>query len=331
MDIDFVLPWVDGSDPAWRAEREKYAPGEGEDGGEARYRDWGTLRYWFRGVAAFAPWVRRVHFVTWGHVPAWLNADEPRLRIVRHQDYIPPEYLPTFSSHAIELNMHRIPDLSEHFVYFNDDVYLTAPVREQDFFRNGLACDTCRLTMTHARSVNDVFAHIALNNVGLLNRHLDHAKYMRLNRRRWFSPKNGLRSVARSAMLSFWPYFTGFASPHLAVAYEKRAFEEIWLAEPRELDATCRRRFRSMADVSQLAARSWRLARGHFSPSRPLGMPFFPSGDAGVARAARAIVSQQFRMLCVNDDDAGFDFELERDRLIAAFEQILPAKCSFER
>ena len=331
MDIDFVLPWVDGSDPAWRAEREKYAPGEGEDGGEARYRDWGTLRYWFRGVAAFAPWVRRVHFVTWGHVPAWLNANEPRLRIVRHQDYIPPKYLPTFSSHAIELNMHRIPELSEHFVYFNDDVYLTAPVREQDFFRNGLACDTCRLTMTHARSVNDVFAHIALNNVGLLNRHLDHAKYMRLNRRRWFSPKNGLRSVARSAMLSFWPYFTGFASPHLAVAYEKRAFEEIWLAEPRELDATCRRRFRSMADVSQLAARSWRLARGHFSPSRPLGMPFFPSGDAGVARAARAIVSQQFRMLCVNDDDAGFDFELERDRLIAAFEQILPAKCSFER
>ena len=331
MEIDFVLPWVDGADPAWQAQKARFAPAEGQDAREARFRDWGTLRYWFRGVAAFAPWVRRVHFVTWGHVPAWLNADEPRLRIVRHQDYIPPEYLPTFSSHAIELNMHRIPDLSEHFVYFNDDVYLTAPVREQDFFRNGLACDTCRLTMTHARSVNDVFAHIALNNVGLLNRHLDHAKYMRLNRRRWFSPKNGLRSVARSAMLSFWPYFTGFASPHLAVAYEKRAFEEIWLAEPRELDATCRRRFRSMADVSQLAARSWRLARGHFSPSRPLGMPFFPSGDAGVARAARAIVSQQFRMLCVNDDDAGFDFELERDRLIAAFEQILPAKCSFER
>ncbi len=331
MEIDFVLPWVDGSDPAWRAEREKYAPGEGEDGGAARYRDWGTLRYWFRGVAAFAPWVRRVHFVTWGHVPAWLNADEPRLRIVRHQDYIPPEYLPTFSSHTIELNMHRIPDLSEHFVYFNDDVYLTSPVREQDFFRDGLPCDTCRFTVAHARSADDVFAHIALNNVGILNRYLDRAMYLRLNRRKWFSPKNGMRSVVRSALLSFWPYFTGFASPHLAVAYERRTFEQLWMAGARELDATCRRRFRSMADVSQHAARSWQLAHGRFAPSKPLGTPFFPRREGGVAQAAAAIAARRYRMLCVNDDDTGFDFETERRKLIAAFEQILPQKCSFER
>ena len=56
-----------------------------------------------------------------------LEPDHPKLHIVNHRDFIPEEYLPTFSSHAIELNMHRIPDLAEHFLYFNDDVYLMKP------------------------------------------------------------------------------------------------------------------------------------------------------------------------------------------------------------
>ena len=68
--------------------------------------------------------MRKVHLLTYGHLPAWLEPDHPKLHIVNHRDFIPEEYLPTFSSHAIELNMHRIPDLAEHFLYFNDDVYL---------------------------------------------------------------------------------------------------------------------------------------------------------------------------------------------------------------
>ena len=111
-----------------------------------RYREWDTLRYWFRAVEKYAPWVNQVYFVTCGHVPKWLNMDAPKLHFVRHQDYIPEQYLPTFSSHPIELNLHRIEGLSEHFVYFNDDFYLTAPVQETDFFVNGLPCDSLEET-----------------------------------------------------------------------------------------------------------------------------------------------------------------------------------------
>ena len=101
--------------------------------------------------------------------------------------------------------------------------------------------------------------------------------------------------------------------------------------EPKALDATCRRPFRTMADVSQLAARSVQLALGRFEPSLPLGMAFFPDRETGVGPAVAAIRQQRFRMVCVNDDDMGFDFEAEKRRLIAAFERILPDKCSFER
>lgn len=69
--IDFVIPWVDGQDPTWRDEKSRYAPEGLVDDGEARYRDWGLLPYWFRGVEKYAPWVRKIHFVTWGHLRRW--------------------------------------------------------------------------------------------------------------------------------------------------------------------------------------------------------------------------------------------------------------------
>lgn len=124
MDIDFVIPWVDGSDLEWRKSKNKYSGkiDEPVDITDARYRDWDILKYWFRGVEKYAPWVHKIYFVTCGQKPDWLNENHDKLVLVNHEDYIPHEYLPTFSSHTIELNFHRIKNLSEHFVYFNDDV-----------------------------------------------------------------------------------------------------------------------------------------------------------------------------------------------------------------
>ena len=141
MDIDFVVLWVDGSDPVWQAEKAKYQ-GKTLDDSNApnRFRDWGLMPYWFRAVEKFAPWVRKIHFVTCGHVPAFLNLAHPKLHHVKHEGFLPPEVLPTFSSHAIEMNLHRIPGLAEHFVYFNDDMFLIRSVPETAFFRDGLPC-----------------------------------------------------------------------------------------------------------------------------------------------------------------------------------------------
>ncbi|MBR6159158.1 MAG: Stealth CR1 domain-containing protein, partial [Lachnospiraceae bacterium] len=128
MKIDFVITWVDGNDPEWRKEKEKYSGKTTGDDREKRYRDWELLRYWFRGVENCAPWVNKIHFVTCGHLPDWLDTGHPKLNIVNHKDYIPEQYLPTFSCRPIELNLHRIPGLSDDFVYFNDDMFLLRPV-----------------------------------------------------------------------------------------------------------------------------------------------------------------------------------------------------------
>ena len=135
--IDFVIIWVDGGDIEWQKQRNIYSGKDPEDLADYRFRDWENLKYWFRGVEKFAPWVNNVYFVTCGHYPKWLNLNNPKLK---HEDYIPIEYLPTFSSHTIELNLHRIKGLSENFVYFNDDFFLTKPVSPDFFFKNDLPC-----------------------------------------------------------------------------------------------------------------------------------------------------------------------------------------------
>ena len=137
--IDFVVTYLDSTDKKWQEERAKYS-GENLDSrnSEARYRNMDNFQYWFRAIERYAPWVNKIHLVTWGHVPEWLDTTNPKINIVKHDDYIPKEYLPTFNSNVLDLNLDRIPGLSENFVYFNDDIFLNSKTEPSDFFKNNL-------------------------------------------------------------------------------------------------------------------------------------------------------------------------------------------------
>lgn len=142
FDVDVVYTWVDGDDEDWLAARDARITGLGgtpsaRAGGASRYRSRDELRYSMRSLHLFAPWVRRIHLVTAGQVPSWLDTGHDRIRVVDHRDILPASALPTFSSHAIETRLHAVPDLAEHFVYVNDDVFLGRPRRPEHFFTPG--------------------------------------------------------------------------------------------------------------------------------------------------------------------------------------------------
>lgn len=326
--IDFVIPWVDGGDAEWQKEKNLYSgrKTDEEDDRDIRFRDWETLKYWFRGVEKNTPWVNRIHFITWGHLPEWLNTDHPKLHIVNHRDYIPEEYLPTFSSHVIELNMHRIPDLADHFVYFNDDIFILKPMPESDFFQDGIPCDVCALNAITPRLGE--FSPIILQTTSYINKHFDKKKDMKRNFKKWFSPKYG-KLLVRTACLLPWNYYTGFYNHHLAVAYEKKTLETVWEQEPGILDQTCRHRFRDNADVNQYIFRYWRLASGDFIPHEPLGK-YKNMGEDNSA-IYKDIRNRSYKLYCINDKDNEADFEQEKRKLIAAFDSIFPEKSGFER
>ena len=141
--VDVVYAWVDGSEEAHAGRRRQYAAmladSHAENLDPARFRDNGELRYSLRSLEQFAPWVNRIHIVSDSQTPPWLDVSHPRIAMVRHEDVIPERHLPTFNSHVIESRLHRIPGLSEHYLYFNDDFFLTNRAEKGDFFTaNGL-------------------------------------------------------------------------------------------------------------------------------------------------------------------------------------------------
>lgn len=333
MDIDFVIPWVDGNDPAWQAEKRKYSPDVIDDSNSAnRFRDWGLMPYWFRAIEKFTPWVRTVHFVTCGHVPDFLNLDAPKLHHVRHSDYIPAEYLPTFSANTIEMNIHRIPGLSEHFVFFNDDTFLLRRMPETSFFRDGLPCTFGGEVPAVFHGSAESWQHLIANDLRVVNNHFPKREQIRMNRKRFVNRAYPWQDNLRTRVLErLYPdSFLGFKYLHAPAAFGKQIFETIWEEETELLDATCRSRFRSNEDVNQWLAQWWQVASGQFSP-------FFTDNvvedcrEDNVNHLCNLIRNQQHDMLCINDPSANIPFEALSEKLKDAFETILPEKCSFEK
>lgn len=326
--IDFVIPWVDGSDPEWLELKSQYTlrKSSEEDARDIRFRDWETLKYWFRGVEKYAPWVNKIHFITYGHLPPWLNKNNPKLHIVNHKDYIPEEYLPTFSSHVIELNIHRISGLSDNFVYFNDDIFILKPLHESDFFAGGKPCDICAANAITPRLGE--FSPILLQTTSYINKHFNKRNDMKKNFTKWFSPKYGSLLI-RTVCLMPWTFYTGFYNHHLAVAYKKDTFEKVWQEEPEILEQTCRHRFRNDMDVNQYIFRYWRLAEGNFVPHRILGK--YRNIGENNDYIYNAIRKHSFKLFCINDKDGNYNFEIEKEKMIKAFEYAFPEKSEYER
>lgn len=146
--IDAVVLWVDGDDPAHIAKRVKYMHNGREAqhndvAGTVRYRQTGEINFCIASILRFAPFVRKIHIVTDNQNPHLeqliaLNFPDNKIpvEIVDHKVIFRgyEQYLPTFNAYAIESMLWRIPDLAEHFIYFNDDVMLVSPARRSDFF-----------------------------------------------------------------------------------------------------------------------------------------------------------------------------------------------------
>jgi len=327
--IDFVVLWVDGSDEEWLKEKQKYDPTIVDASScAARYRDWDNLQYWFRGVEKFAPWVNNVYFVTWGHTPKWLNLKHPKLKIVNHKDFIPAEYLPTYNSNAIELNLHRIPELSEHFVLFNDDMFLIKPVNPEDFFVNGKPSDEFVMNAIVPHPTMPIIGHTSINNVGVINKYFNKKTAIRKMRSKIYNPRYG-KGLLRNLLLSFWGEYTGFFNTHIPLAHLKSTFMLMWEKEEMLLHETCSNRFRKFNDLSHWLMRYWNLCSGNFVPRKAGFGKLFTVGDNNTA-ILDYILRQKGKTVCINDSSVDIDFERTVSEVKQAFERILPEKSEFE-
>lgn len=310
MDIDLVYLWVDGNDQAWQAKRNKLT-GNTETrvdvNCKGRYADNDELKYSLRSIEKYAPWIRNIYIVTDNQTPRWLDTSHPKIHIVDHTDIMPPECLPCFNSCLIEHFIWRIPDLSEHFLYANDDMLLNKSVLPSDFFAtDGLPI--VRLRRRLFRRLSQWFKvhvmHKPLNTYILTIRHT-----LALVKQRY-----GI-------------YFRG-ETHHNIDAYLKSTYQHTGEVFKAEIEATWRNHFRALNDIQRNIYSFVAMAEGVAHKryvSRHTSFRIHTHRHINYDKFARYNPT----FFCVNDSEHASD----EDRRIAGefLRKLFPDKSAFEK
>ncbi len=335
--IDFVITWVDGSDPVWDMQRQETLRKQGIfvdeslDNSTARYRDWDILKYWFRGVETFAPWVNQIHFITYGHLPKWLKEEHPKLHIVRHEDFIPAEFLPTFSSHPIEWNFHRIEWLTENFVYFNDDMFLIKKVSPEDFFRDERPVDMLALQPDVANADDQIMPYVYLNNAMVLAKYFDKRENMKKQPGAYFHPGYPLMYFGYNLLEMAFPRFTGFYTVHGPSPLKKESYRFFWKNEEELLHHVCCHPFRHKEDISQYVLREYQKLSGNFVPKNIHKFCRYFNLQPENPELVKTITKQKSKCICINDNNFEIPYEKVKQELNHAFSILFPEKSQFEK
>jgi hypothetical protein len=306
--IDAVYTWVDGGDPDWQA-RKAAALGDndwvtgvsGQTANNSRFASRDELRYSLRALHCFAPWVRRIFLVTDDQVPAWLDTDHPQVTVVSHQEIFGDTgRLPTFNSQAIESRLHRIPGLSEHFLYLNDDVFLGRPVTPDLFFTSGGLTrffPSGALVDSAPRSDSDA----PVNSAGKNNRRLIQEAFGRvLTRKMKHTPHPSRRSVIYEI--------------------EERFAEHV--------EATAAHQFRHPDDISLLSSlqQYYAYLTGRATPGEIRYLYTDLASPQTPFQLAKLLRNRYLDAFCLNDTDSDPGAATEQAELLADF---LPAYLPF--
>lgn len=324
FDVDFVVTWVDGNDPKWKSKRKKYI----EDSENARFRDYHIFKYWFRAVEKYAPWVRKIYLVTDNQIPEWLNLNAEKLQIVDHKEIIDAKYLPTFNSNAIELNINKIKGLSEHFVLFNDDIFINDYVEKKDFFdiKTGLPRD---IAAQNAIMPVEDFDHITTNNMITINKRFNKKDVLLKSPLKYFNIKYGYWNIMSLCLLP-WPRFTRFIDPHIPFSFLKSIFSDVLAKNEKFVKTTLTNKFRNTSDISINTVRYYQLAKGIFKPrSYRFGKKYNLNQ---VDKILKDILNSKHKVICLNDTNELLedDFENITKQLQSAYSTKLNLKSNFE-
>ena len=225
--IDVVFTWVDNTDEAWQKKYKKYKlEGIAAQLGQyatdsARFDNHNELFYSVKAVKKYLPWVRHIYIVTDNQIPDWLDQIKG-ITIIDHTEIINNEYLPTFNSHVIEAFLYRIPDLSENFIYFNDDVFVAKGLPQEHFFSanniSSLFVSTKNLYAMQKKGVVTPTLKASLQSIELLQKH--------------------------------YPYNIKNPLVHTYFPLKKSGYEKAWQLFEKEIKAFLPNRFRGNNDLN---------------------------------------------------------------------------------
>jgi len=340
--IDFVLPWVDSSDPVWQKEYAQYNESHnGEDrANNTRFRDTRTLKYVLRSIEKHCPWYHKIYLITTGHFPKWLDVNHSKIKLVTHEKlFVDKSVLPVFNSNAIEMNLANIEDLSGKFVYLNDDMIIWSPVAIERFFQQGMPVDYFHHAWLprnnlYKRLFGDNTWVDAINrNIALINKKIPE---LQLDKEHLFHETYGSGQKI-SNFLSKRLYKKPFWIDHWhhPQPYLKHTISQVFEAFREEMLEVSSHKFRSSKDLTHYLYRYWHLYHGAF-------IPYFHN-DGKIVRPSslkhlQSIINNLehengLRFVCFNDQANQLsenEFAEMTQKMEAYLESRFPHKASFE-
>jgi hypothetical protein len=316
VDIDLVYTWVNPHDPLWKAKRQQYAVGEVKDdelysNGELRYSDHGELAYSLQTVARHLPFVRHIYIAHAGSPASWLETrpnwlrDREKIILIKQEDLLPFEIAPSFQSDVIECFLCKIPGLSEHYLYSNDDFFFSRRHTPADFFTNDGRCIVGVCELFAGMSAEDgPFEACETNSVRALLRRLRLPAHIPVGTKRLSKalnhPRLQLRALLRGMRLLNTP-------THVTQAYRKSRWDGFHQIFQEEITDLCSRRFRSRHDfiinmMYHHYLRSMKEAHFYYEPHHAYLERSQPLEDRERFRDALLAQQSQISRFCLNDD-----------------------------
>lgn len=307
MKIDLVYLWVNNNDSEWVKKRGKYdVSGTNKDAVSiCRFYNNDELKYSLRSVSQNLSWINNIYIITDNQVPDWLNTSNNRINIVNHSDIIPSDYLPLFNSCAIESRIPYIEELSEFFIYANDDMFFWKPIKP-DFFFN----EEKPIYIAGKRIVKKEYKHLYGYTV---------ARMYKLVKTRY------------GVDIPFFPH-------HNADPYRKSLFLTCIKEFQEDFDKTLSNRFRAMSDVQRSLVMYYSIAQNQAMLDKTRRNPFFEALGIPIGKSLAydlnwfnfaKIKAAQSKLLCINDSRSTTD----KIRILTKqfLEQKFSAKSEFEK
>ena len=343
MKIDFVLPWVNGDEPKWQRIRNQYKnsdTNEKDSNSNARFRDMETLKYTLRAIEDNCPWYNKIHLITEGHRPKWLNFNHPKINLITHEElYFDKRHTPTFNSASIEMNLANLKNLSEKFVYMNDDFIIWNKIDSSRFFTDDKPVDFLshniipRNKLFELLKGRDTWIHSINNMLELFNnkltplqlghQYLYHKSYSILDKINNFFLQNIYKKII---WINHW---------HHPQPLLKQTLKDVYNEFSIEMMECSKNKFRSNNNLNQYMYRYWQLLKGEFYP--------FKHDDGLVSNISSFNVLQNMierlesdptiNFVCFNDstDLSDAEYGKVKTELKNYLEKNFPEKASFER
>lgn len=300
--IDFVFPYVDCSDPEWKKlykdtmKKNNLSTSINEN----RFREFGFIKYYFRGLAKFLPWLNNIYIIVQSksQLPKWLNTDNPKIKVVYHEDIIPKVFLPVYNSTTIEMFIKNIKGLSEHFIYANDDMYCIKDTTPDMFFSEEGIPKT-KLVKSH--KLDNQYRHVCYRQFELVTNTFNNRD---TKDKEYYKPCHIYQSMLLSTL--------------------KEAFDRYTVEILNSITT-----FRRECNFNQYLYTYYQKYGHEFIMEYPKAK-YYELKEEKLDKAYTTISKQKGYIVCLNDSNNS-NLEKAIEKLIPAFDKILGEICEYEK